>query len=183
MRAYNVSCLWHGCRRTQYTKRCLCGASCGWASNARNMQRPLILNKLNAKCITLASLYWYTLMHGQQNIKFLAYYFTTLWICSFILQPNIDWIRVPVGQPPAWEEETFFCVHILFEEGLSDPRPSHISLMSLLPWQLQKSIQKPGLWQFCLTFLFCLTNLWIYPLNWCMCDFWLNFVWAFRSHG
>jgi hypothetical protein len=29
----------------------------------------LILNKLNKKFITLVSLYWYTMMHGQQNIK------------------------------------------------------------------------------------------------------------------
>jgi hypothetical protein len=54
---------------TQYTKSRLCSASWGWASNARNMQRPLILNKLNKECITLVSLYWYTMMHGQQNIK------------------------------------------------------------------------------------------------------------------
>jgi hypothetical protein len=46
----------------------LCSASCGWASNARNMQRPLVLNKLNEKCITLVSLYLYSMMHGQQNI-------------------------------------------------------------------------------------------------------------------
>jgi hypothetical protein len=43
---------------TQYTKCRLCSVSWGWASNARNMQRPLILNKLNKKCITLVSLYW-----------------------------------------------------------------------------------------------------------------------------
>jgi hypothetical protein len=29
----------------------------------------LILNELNEKCITLVSLYSYTMMHGQQNIK------------------------------------------------------------------------------------------------------------------
>jgi hypothetical protein len=34
------------------------------------MYRPLILNKLNKKCITLVSLYWYTVMHSQQNNKF-----------------------------------------------------------------------------------------------------------------
>jgi hypothetical protein len=55
--------------RTQYTKCRLCNASWGWASNARNMQRPLILNKLNEMCITFVSFYWYTMMHGQQNIK------------------------------------------------------------------------------------------------------------------
>jgi hypothetical protein len=33
------------------------------------MYRLLILNKLNERCITLISLYWYTMMHGQQNIK------------------------------------------------------------------------------------------------------------------
>jgi hypothetical protein len=31
---------------------------------------PLILNKLNEKCITLVSVYGYTVMHAQQNIKF-----------------------------------------------------------------------------------------------------------------
>jgi hypothetical protein len=44
--------------RTQYTKCSLCSASRGWESNARNMQRPLILNKLSKKCITLVSLCW-----------------------------------------------------------------------------------------------------------------------------
>jgi hypothetical protein len=90
--------------RTQYTKCRLCSISWWWASNARNMQRPLILNKLNEKCITLVSLYWctmmhghytdilwcivtiliycdarslyrYTVMHGQQNIKLVKKYF------------------------------------------------------------------------------------------------------------
>jgi hypothetical protein len=31
---------------------------------------PSILNQLNEKCVTLLSLYWYTMMHGQQNIKY-----------------------------------------------------------------------------------------------------------------
>jgi hypothetical protein len=44
--------------RTQYTKCRMCSVSWGWASNARNIYRPLILNKLNKKCITLVSLYW-----------------------------------------------------------------------------------------------------------------------------
>jgi hypothetical protein len=43
------------CSRTQYTKCRLCIPSWGWASSARNM---LILNKLNEKCVTLASLCW-----------------------------------------------------------------------------------------------------------------------------
>jgi hypothetical protein len=51
--------------RTQYIKCRLCSASWWWESNARNMSRPLILNKQNKKCITLVSLYWYTVMHGQ----------------------------------------------------------------------------------------------------------------------
>jgi hypothetical protein len=55
--------------RTQYTKCRLCSDSWGWISNARNMQRPLILNKQNKKCITLVSLYWYTMMCGQQNVE------------------------------------------------------------------------------------------------------------------
>jgi hypothetical protein len=45
--------------RTQYTKCRLCSASWWWASNIRNMERPLILNKLNKQCITLVSLCWY----------------------------------------------------------------------------------------------------------------------------
>jgi hypothetical protein len=56
--------------RTQYTKCRLWSASWEWASNARIMYRPLILNKLNKKCITFVALYWYTMMHVQQNIKF-----------------------------------------------------------------------------------------------------------------
>jgi hypothetical protein len=42
----------------QYTKCRLCSASWRWASSARNMYRPLILSKLNKKCITLVLLYW-----------------------------------------------------------------------------------------------------------------------------
>jgi hypothetical protein len=45
--------------RTQYTNCRLCSTSWAWASNARNMYRPLILNKLNRKSITLVLLYWY----------------------------------------------------------------------------------------------------------------------------
>jgi hypothetical protein len=41
---------------TQYTKCNLWSASWGWASNAQNIYRPLILNNLNEKCITLVSL-------------------------------------------------------------------------------------------------------------------------------
>jgi hypothetical protein len=68
LRAYNVSRLCHGhCNRAtanwqirkQYTKCCLCNASWGWASIARNMQSPLILNKLNEKCIMLVSVYFF----------------------------------------------------------------------------------------------------------------------------
>jgi hypothetical protein len=43
----------------QYTKCYLCSSSWGWASNAQNMYRPLIINKLNKKCIILVLLYWY----------------------------------------------------------------------------------------------------------------------------
>jgi hypothetical protein len=49
----------------------LCTAFWGWASNAQNMYRPLILNKPNEKFITLVSLYRYTTMHVQQNIVYL----------------------------------------------------------------------------------------------------------------
>jgi hypothetical protein len=64
--------------RMQCTKCRLSSASWGWASNARNMQRPLILNKLNEKWITLVSLYWYTMMHGQQNIQYSVYCITQI---------------------------------------------------------------------------------------------------------
>jgi hypothetical protein len=37
--------------RTQYTNCPLCSASWRWASNARKMQRLLVRNKLNKKCI------------------------------------------------------------------------------------------------------------------------------------
>jgi hypothetical protein len=62
--------LWHGCSetatmpqltdiiRTHYTQFRLCSTCWGWASNARNIYRPLILNRLNEKCITLVTLYW-----------------------------------------------------------------------------------------------------------------------------
>jgi hypothetical protein len=41
--------------------------------NRSTTNRPSILNKLNKKCITLGSLYWYSMMHGQQNIKFYSF--------------------------------------------------------------------------------------------------------------
>jgi hypothetical protein len=63
--------------RTHYTKCRLCTASWGWASNVRNMKGHSILNKLNEKFITLVSLYWYTMMHGQQNIKFVQCHTTS----------------------------------------------------------------------------------------------------------
>jgi hypothetical protein len=56
---------------TQYAKCDFFSASWGWANNARNIQRSVILNKLNKMCITLVSLYWYTLLHGRKNINLL----------------------------------------------------------------------------------------------------------------
>jgi hypothetical protein len=38
------------------------------------MLMPVFLNKWNKKCITLVSLYWYTIMHGQQNVKLNLWY-------------------------------------------------------------------------------------------------------------
>jgi hypothetical protein len=64
---------WHNTHAIIYKCRS-CSASWRWASNAQNMYRPLILNKLNKTCITLVLLYWYTLMHGQHNIKFVRYW-------------------------------------------------------------------------------------------------------------
>jgi hypothetical protein len=63
--------------RMQYTKCHLYSTSWGWASNVRSMKRPFILNKLKENCITLVSLYWYNMMHGQQNIKFILCIFQT----------------------------------------------------------------------------------------------------------
>jgi hypothetical protein len=63
---------------TQYTNCHLYSTSWGWASNARNTQRPLIFNKLNKKCITLVSPYWrlyYVLLH---IMRFWPVYFTIL---------------------------------------------------------------------------------------------------------
>jgi hypothetical protein len=44
---------------TQYMKCRLCSVFWRWPSNARIMYKPLILNKLNKKCITLVVLHWY----------------------------------------------------------------------------------------------------------------------------
>jgi hypothetical protein len=60
---------------TQYIECRLLNASWGWARNVWNMQRPLILNKMNKKCITLDPPYWCTMMRGQQNIKFIILVF------------------------------------------------------------------------------------------------------------
>jgi hypothetical protein len=70
---------------------CQLAASWGWASNARNMQRPLIFNKLNEKCITLVSLHRCTTMHGQQNIKPLKCCLIETQRLSFHLRPGILW--------------------------------------------------------------------------------------------
>jgi hypothetical protein len=75
MRVMSVNCTRIGVKLVQptditcmqYTKCHLWSISWGWAHNALNMYRPLILNKLNKKCITLVPLYWYTVRHGQQN--------------------------------------------------------------------------------------------------------------------
>jgi hypothetical protein len=56
---------------TQYTKCHLCSNSWGWASDAWNMYRPFILNKLNKTCITLVSVCWlwkgYTGLYRQRE--------------------------------------------------------------------------------------------------------------------
>jgi hypothetical protein len=65
-----------------YTKCRLCSTSWGWASNARNMYRLLILNKMNEKCFTLCSLYLYTRCTVSKTLS--ANYFKSL--------PSIDYI-------------------------------------------------------------------------------------------
>jgi hypothetical protein len=97
--------------RTQYTKCCLYSASWGWASNARNMYRPLILNKLNKKCIMLVSLYWYTVMRGQHHYIFtiliycdarstsLQFHYTDiLWCAVNITTVSLYWYTMMHGQ-------------------------------------------------------------------------------------
>jgi hypothetical protein len=64
--------------RTQYNKFRLRCASWRWASNAPNMYIPLILNKLNKKCITLVLLYWLVyyncaMVQKYSNISFEMY--------------------------------------------------------------------------------------------------------------
>jgi hypothetical protein len=107
--------------RTQYTKCRLWSASWRWANNARNMYRPLILNKLNRKCITLVSLYsytvmhgqqnislyWYTMIHGQQNIKPSSYFYQTL---SKTLLKLMSPIRYLLPQLKSHMPEAILCV-------------------------------------------------------------------------
>jgi hypothetical protein len=54
--------------RTQYTKRCWCSASWRWASNARNMYRPLIHNELNTK--SASQCYWVPFTYVQLDLYF-----------------------------------------------------------------------------------------------------------------
>jgi hypothetical protein len=61
--------------RTQCTKCRLWIASWGWASNAQNMYRPLILNELNKYCITLVYNDKLCMMHGRQNIKIINQFY------------------------------------------------------------------------------------------------------------
>jgi hypothetical protein len=56
--------------RTQYTN-VVCAANPEDEQIKLETRRGLmILNKFNEKCITLISFYWYTIMHGQQNVKY-----------------------------------------------------------------------------------------------------------------
>jgi hypothetical protein len=64
--------------------------SWGWASNALNMYKPLILNQLNRKFITFVSLNWCNMMHGQQNIKYV--------IETYILHFHLDFF-LTTGKP------------------------------------------------------------------------------------
>jgi hypothetical protein len=45
----------------------VCSISWQWVSNALNMKRSLILNKLNRNCITLVSLYWSKTVSFKHN--------------------------------------------------------------------------------------------------------------------
>jgi hypothetical protein len=109
---------------TQYTKFHLFYASWGWASNAQNMYRPWILNKLNEKCITLVSLYWYTKMHSQQNIKFdtlciicLFCYYTSTWFglasCLTSGGNNVYYVLVDCQLASRQSTKLYYTYHLL----------------------------------------------------------------------
>jgi hypothetical protein len=91
---------WHN-THTQYTKYRLCNTSWGWASNARNMSRPLILNKMN-KCITLVSLYWHTVMHGQSLYWYTVMHGQSLYWYTVMHGQSLDWYTVMHGQSLYW---------------------------------------------------------------------------------
>jgi hypothetical protein len=95
--------------RTQYTKCRLRSASWRWASNPRNMWRPLILNKLNKKCITLVLLYWYTMMHGQQSIKLHLRIFPLLPLSEGVMLPA-EWCSHTLCTKPSY---TLCTVHAI----------------------------------------------------------------------
>jgi hypothetical protein len=80
-----LSPLWSWCSqlttRTQYIKCRLCSASWGYEGNARNIQRPLILDKLNKKFIKLISLYRYHYTDITIPISLYRYHYTDILWC------------------------------------------------------------------------------------------------------
>jgi hypothetical protein len=51
------------------------------------MWRPWFLNKLNKNCITLVSLYWYIMMHGQKILRLKC----RVWTLSIVVQYTVVW--------------------------------------------------------------------------------------------
>jgi hypothetical protein len=121
----------------QYTKCRLWSAFWGWAINSRNVQRPLLLNKLNKKCTTLFSVNWYTnlwctvnktlSMSKPRNFpaersvqsrrvrRFKIPMFEPVpshWRCS-ARHPEIVWLSCTVCNPPLSSAEIFESVEIL----------------------------------------------------------------------
>jgi hypothetical protein len=105
----------------------LCSLSWRWACNAQNMYRTLILNKLNKKCITLVSLYWWTVMHSQQNIKYsfsskwwITFYTVTLMqgSCKVALKVN-EWkltLHLPAELPCTFLTLNFINIHSIIKD-------------------------------------------------------------------
>jgi hypothetical protein len=100
--------LWDGCgfnatgpqptdiKRKQYTKCSLCSASWGWTSNARNMQRPLILNKRikSASCwfhYNDIRLLWCTVSKTLSNLCFTNSF---VYLSGFQPAPDETWTTV-----------------------------------------------------------------------------------------
>jgi hypothetical protein len=104
LRAYNVSWLWHCCSNCN-------SATANWHYTHAIYQMPfdadelvmletcrgpLILKKFKEKWITLVSLCWYTMIHGQQNIKFTTVIVLTVFPVEAIINVERELWRMRV---------------------------------------------------------------------------------------